>query len=393
MNIRNDTFPSSSGKNENCCQQQMLTAVASCFEACLQPRTRCRRKVIEHSWRASVVLLLRWTGAETYDQMPPGGRLLSSRADKLELLFIKRACRAGDPWSGHIAFPGGKREPSDHDDMHCALRETMEELGLDLANSSRFQFLGQLDDLEIPSRDAARLQGALSAFVYLLIATTEITACSLCFAKTGLCECRQSAVCCNPSVREVSAVFWVPLSEIMYGSNAFTTHRYGLDLRKLSFVASVIPRKVLASLGLSSLLLAAVDISKASKTMIWVDENCCCRSFLESSRNVVHSSMDARRTQLTQTDALGAATQSKSRDQVNLGAVEICRKHEKDAGVAQSVLWGLSLRAASNMIEACGGRRIDRPQFVFENVFLAKVMYFVSNLCYLVGSLCRRDSF
>ena len=49
-----------------------------------------------------------------------------------EVLFIKRAVRSGDRWTGHVAFPGGKREAEDADDSVAAIRETQEEVGLDL---------------------------------------------------------------------------------------------------------------------------------------------------------------------------------------------------------------------------------------------------------------------
>ena len=65
--------------------------------------------------------------------------------DDLELLFIKRAEFAGDPWSGQIAFPGGRHEPQDASLRETAIRETREELGLDLALHGRV--LGTLDDL------------------------------------------------------------------------------------------------------------------------------------------------------------------------------------------------------------------------------------------------------
>ena len=61
-----------------------------------------------------------------------------------ELLFIKRAEHEGDPWSGHMAFPGGRHEPDDEDLLHTAVRETLEELALDLRDG---RVLGRLDDL------------------------------------------------------------------------------------------------------------------------------------------------------------------------------------------------------------------------------------------------------
>ena len=62
-----------------------------------------------------------------------------------KLLFIKRAKRSGDPWSGHIAFPGGVVERSDKNKRSAAQRETMEEVGIDL---SRATLLGELNELQ-----------------------------------------------------------------------------------------------------------------------------------------------------------------------------------------------------------------------------------------------------
>ena len=61
-----------------------------------------------------------------------------------EILLIKRAERAGDPWSGQIAFPGGRQDPEDRDLLATAVRETREETGVELAAAER---LGVLDDL------------------------------------------------------------------------------------------------------------------------------------------------------------------------------------------------------------------------------------------------------
>ena len=51
-----------------------------------------------------------------------------------ECIFIKRAARSGDRWTSHVALPGGKRDPEDADDKATAIRETMEEVGIDLTN-------------------------------------------------------------------------------------------------------------------------------------------------------------------------------------------------------------------------------------------------------------------
>lgn len=48
------------------------------------------------------------------------------------LLFIHRAVRDGDPWSGHVGFPGGRVDPTDEGPLAAAIRETWEEIGLRL---------------------------------------------------------------------------------------------------------------------------------------------------------------------------------------------------------------------------------------------------------------------
>ncbi len=52
-----------------------------------------------------------------------------------DLLFIRRAEKSGDPWSGHMAFPGGHMESSDASLLAAAIRETQEEIGLDLLDA------------------------------------------------------------------------------------------------------------------------------------------------------------------------------------------------------------------------------------------------------------------
>jgi 8-oxo-dGTP pyrophosphatase MutT (NUDIX family) len=60
------------------------------------------------------------------------------------ILLIRRAERTGDPWGGHMALPGGRREPTDQDLLSTAIRETEEEVGIQL---DRAHLAGTLDDV------------------------------------------------------------------------------------------------------------------------------------------------------------------------------------------------------------------------------------------------------
>lgn len=84
----------------------------------------------------------------------------------LEVLYIRRAEHEGDPWSGHIAFPGGRVDSADEDPRDAAERETLEEVGLDLASAT---YLGRLDDLE-----GTRETVVVSAFVYAWAGSVEL---------------------------------------------------------------------------------------------------------------------------------------------------------------------------------------------------------------------------
>jgi 8-oxo-dGTP pyrophosphatase MutT (NUDIX family) len=83
--------------------------------------------------------------------------------DDLEVLLIRRAERASDPWSGHMAFPGGGQDPRDADLVATSVRETMEEVGLSLEQHGHL--LGRLDDVRATAR--GRVTGlVVSPFVF-----------------------------------------------------------------------------------------------------------------------------------------------------------------------------------------------------------------------------------
>jgi 8-oxo-dGTP pyrophosphatase MutT (NUDIX family) len=100
-----------------------------------------------------------------------------------DLLFIRRAERVGDPWSGHIAFPGGRRDAGDVSLDATARRETHEELALDLTLANA---LGVLDDLRPRSPHLPSI--SVRPFVYAVRDTPALV----------------------PN-EEVQSAFWVPL--------------------------------------------------------------------------------------------------------------------------------------------------------------------------------------
>jgi len=61
--------------------------------------------------------------------------LLDLSDAKPHVLLGRRRTRAGDPWSGHLALPGGKADASDGDAMDTAVRECAEEAGIRLERS------------------------------------------------------------------------------------------------------------------------------------------------------------------------------------------------------------------------------------------------------------------
>lgn len=66
----------------------------------------------------------------TPDAMRRAAVALIVAPDPEAFLLIRRADRAGDPWSGHLALPGGRWHEADADLLATAIRETREEVGI-----------------------------------------------------------------------------------------------------------------------------------------------------------------------------------------------------------------------------------------------------------------------
>lgn len=107
--------------------------------------------------------------------------------EELELLLIKRAEFAGDPWSGHVALPGGRREDSDLSATATAIRETMEETAIDLARHGLL--IGALDELQPTTPALPPI--VIAPFVFVAESDVDIV-----------------------RSREVADAFWVPLAAL-----------------------------------------------------------------------------------------------------------------------------------------------------------------------------------
>jgi 8-oxo-dGTP pyrophosphatase MutT (NUDIX family) len=155
----------------------------------LNSRKARRQEQLEIQRRAAVATILRTVAGET------------------EVLLIRRAERQGDPWSGHMAFPGGHQEPGDADLRATAIRETFEEVGIDL---TQHDYLGQLD--ELPARAGGK-------FVGMVIAPHV-------FALRNEPVLRPNA--------EVAEYVWAPVGQMVRGEvDAIKELSYGGELRRL----------------------------------------------------------------------------------------------------------------------------------------------------------------
>lgn len=103
---------------------------------------------------------------------------------------MKRAEREGDPWSGHISLPGGGHQANDPDLLATAIRETHEELGIDLAGT---RLLGQLAPLH--PRTSGPMGIEVTPFVFATSASVEPV--------------------CGP---EALSAFWLPLAIAVSGA-------------------------------------------------------------------------------------------------------------------------------------------------------------------------------
>ena len=169
-------------------------------------------RVIRERITAHVVDAAHTTTSELVDATP--GRaavaiVIRDGGDSPQVLLIRRAEDPHDAWSGHMAFPGGRAEPQDEDPLATAIRETFEELALDLRQAGRF--LGQLAPL--PAMAHGRPVGmTIVPFVFELTTDAELS-----FSK------------------EVAEVVWAPLDPLLRGHlrTTFNVERASGELVRL----------------------------------------------------------------------------------------------------------------------------------------------------------------
>ncbi len=82
-----------------------------------------------------------------------------------QVLMMRRSEREGDPWSGHMSFPGGKKDREDSSTFIAALRETQEETGI--SNPQAVQFIGRLSDI-ITRPHSGKRPMVITPFVFTL---------------------------------------------------------------------------------------------------------------------------------------------------------------------------------------------------------------------------------
>ncbi len=110
-----------------------------------------------------------------------------------EMRMIQRAVREGDPWSGHMGFPGGRKDASDATDVACAKRETREEIGFDLDTYG--ELICQLSDVNTGWR-ADRPEMLVAPFIFRVDSTPDFEL-----------------------NHEVDDTLWVPLSFLLDDAN------------------------------------------------------------------------------------------------------------------------------------------------------------------------------
>lgn len=159
-----------------------------------------------------------------------------------EVLFIKRAARPGDKWNGHVALPGGKRDPEDDDDAMTAAREAWEEVGIDLGQGNAIS-IGNLPQRIVTTSWGKVPLMVLCPYLYLLTSPAY------------------PAQRLQPT--EVASSHWVPVRALL--SPDLRTYEYADVSARLAKSDAIVKQWFLQAM-LSKMMFAAIRLLPTNST-------------------------------------------------------------------------------------------------------------------------------
>eukprot|EP00736_Rhodelphis_marinus_P010101 Rmarinus@m.22815 len=264
--------------------------------------------------------------------------------ENVEALFIRRTIKKGDPWSGQVAFPGGFGESGESPDgVETAVRETAEEVGIDLNDASAFRFLGCLDDRPIYGKRSFALRPSV-----FLQTSSESPLATLC-------------------PREVESARWAPLSQIVDAKYNNPGAAYVLP-------SPHSPSPISSSATITSVATRHISSDHHPHEFVSVDS-----STLVSVPKAVRERSPVP---WKMTKALGLHVASFpvfylhdsqcAVDPTSLNASDPpISNHQQTEGdfivspFASYILWGITLHVASDLFEMASLARCDRPAVAF----------------------------
>ncbi|POS87524.1 hypothetical protein EPUL_001942, partial [Erysiphe pulchra] len=204
-----------------------------------------------------------------------------------EVIFIKRAAREGDRWTSHVALPGGKKDPEDSDDKRVAIRETAEEIGLDLTSPDA-AYIGKLPERLILT--ALGTIPILTLFPFVFLWTKPVL----------------PPLQLQPG--EVASIHWVPLRIMLSSSSRTFKYINSADriMQRGGLVSKVVLQFILGSIRFSAIeLVPSESLHCSSSEEFFPRENLTQSVSKKSFLNGIFDwSISKKRVKITRHDPL-----------------------------------------------------------------------------------------